>query len=232
MQNLLEGICALEKQAIKLVDHDQILNAFYRYIHYYGELHITGVMEQFADRPDISLEIGEEGIYEGRETIQAYFGFMPKLAQKPGILIYHYTDTPVVEIAKDGQSAKLTALAPGLDAAAKALVQNWVYGKYYADLVKENGAWKLYHVQWFRDFECSMTKGWMKEQTAHDRELVALELKDAYEKLPRPKESSYPENWAYPKHYDPERVNYLMPEPPQPFNTYDGKTAMTKTREY
>lgn len=232
MQDLLMNIEALDKMATELVDHDQILNTFYRYIHYYGELHIDGVMEQFANRQDISLEIGEEGVFEGRETIRAYFGFMPKLAKKPGILIYHYTDTPVVEIAKDGKSAKLTALAPGLDAAAKALIQNWVYGKYYADLIKEDGAWKLYHVQWFRTFECSMTKGWMKEQTAHDRELAAPELADAYADLPKGKSGSYPENWPYPKHYDPELVNYLMPEPPQPFDTYDGKTSMVKTREY
>lgn len=232
MQDLLKDIGALEEFATRLVDHDQILNTFYRYIHYYGELHITGTMQQFSKRPDISLEIGEEGVYEGYDTIKAYFGFMPKLAQKPGILIYHYTDTPVIEIAKDGQTAKLTALAPGLDAAAKALVQNWIYGKYYVDLIKEDGEWKLWHVQWFRNFECSMTKGWMKEQTAHDRELVAPELADAYQDLPQGQKGSYPDDWQYPKHYDPERVNYLMPEPPQAYETYSGKTAMVKTREY
>lgn len=232
MKDLWKDIEELEQVAERLTDHDQILNTFYRYIHYYGELHINGVMEQFADRADITLEIGEEGLYRGPETIRSYFGFMPKLAQKPGILVYHYTDTPVVEIAGDGKTAKVTALAPGLDAAAKALVQNWIYGKYYADLIKENGAWKLWHVQWFREFECSMTKGWMKEQTAHDRELVAPELADAYADMPKGEKGTYPDDWAYPKHYDPENVNYLLPEPPKAYRSYDGITATEKTRAY
>lgn len=96
-----------------LSDMDAILNRFYRYIHYYGELHLNGTMEQFSTRQDVSLEIAEEGIFEGYDKIKEYFGFMPKLAKKPGIMIYHYVDTQVVEIAKDGKTAKLTQCADG-----------------------------------------------------------------------------------------------------------------------
>lgn len=232
MQELEKDLEQLELFAEQLSDHDAVLNCFYRYIHYYGQLHITGTMEQFSRRSDVSLEIGEEGIYEGYDTIERYFGFMPKLAKKPGIMIYHYVDTPVVELAGDGKTAKLTCLAPGLDAAAKALVQNWIYGKYHVDLIKEDGVWKLWHVQWFRTFECAMTAGWLKEQTAHDKELTHPELADVYEGLPKPEPGSYPEDWKYPKHFDTTKVNYLMPEPPEAYETWKGKTSMKVTRKY
>ena len=232
MQDLEKDLESLEFLTEEISDHDAILNCFYRYIHFYGQLHIEGVMEQFSkDHSDVSLEIGEEGIYTGLNTIRSYFGFMPKLSQKPGIMIYHYVDTPVVEIAGDHKTAKITCLAPGLDAAAKALVQNWIYGKYYVDMVKEaDGSWKLWHVQWFRTFECAMTAGWLKEQTAHDKELVHPELSDAYEGLPAPEDSSYPKDYSYPKHFDPEKVNYLLPEPPKPYSSWNGKTSMDITR--
>ena len=42
---------------------------------------------------------------------------------------------------------------------------------------------------------------------------------------------SYPESWQYPKHYSPDEVNYLLPEPPAPYKTWDGMTAAVKTRK-
>lgn len=231
MEALERDLEQLELFAEGLSDMDAILNRFYRYIHYYGELHINGTMEQFSTRDDVSLEIAEEGIFEGYGRIKEYFGFMPKLAKKPGIMIYHYVDTPVVEIAGDGKTAKLTCLASGLDAAAKALVQNWVYGKYHVDLIKEDGIWKLWHVQYFRTFETPMTVGWLKEQTAHDKELVHPELADAYADMPKGAPGSYPPDYPWPKHYDPEKVNYLMPEPPKSYDSWNGKTSMDITRK-
>ncbi|MBR0091838.1 MAG: nuclear transport factor 2 family protein [Lachnospiraceae bacterium] len=232
MFDLENGIAELETFTQKLSDYDAVLNRFYRYIHYYGLMHISGVMEQFSKKEDVSLEIGEEGMYTGYETIKEYFGFLPKLAAKPGTMIYHYVDTPVVQIAKDGQTAKITCLAPGLDAAAKALVQNWVYGKYYVDLIREDGEWKLWHVQWFRTFECAMTEGWLKEQTAHDRDVKQPALADVYSGGPKAEAGSYPDDWKYPKHFDPDAVNYLLPEPPKAYDTWMGKTAMENTRTY
>lgn len=231
----------LEKQILELsriADHnsdvDAVLKVFHNYLHYFAQNHVTGVLEQFSgEQEDISLEVGEEGRIVGRADLEKHFAYMPRLAQKPGVLVYHYVTTEVVEIAQDGQTAKLTALSPSCDAMGQAQIQNWIYGKYHVDLVKQSdGQWKLWHVQWFRTFEAAVTLGWLKEQTAHDAEVVHPKLADVYAD-PAPRAgSSYPPAWPYPRHYDPERVNYLMPEPPEPYAHWDGSTAMKMTRGY
>lgn len=230
---LNEKIAELTCLASKLNNRDEIINCFHRYINFYSEQHIDGVMAQFTTtQPDVSLEIGEKGCLKGLDAIRAYFGYMPKIAARPGAIIYHYVDTQVVTIAEDGKTAKLTCLAPGFDADAKSLTQNWVYGKYYADLVREeNGEWKLWHVRWFRNFEAPMMIGWLKNQTAHDDVENHPAMQDVYgEKAPF-EAGSYPESWQYPKHYSPDEVNYLLPEPPAPYKTWDGMTAAVKTRK-
>lgn len=212
-----------------------VLKVFHAYVNYYSQQHIEGVMAQFADQPDVSLEVADEGKVVGLENIRRYFSYMPVLAKKPGILMYHYVTTEVVEVAEDGQTAKLTAMSPSCDAMAKAQMQNWCYGKYYADFIKDaNGDWKIWHIQWFSTFETPVTTGWLKEQTAHKAEFVHPELADAYVetlKVEREK-SSYPENWEYPTHFDPKSRNYLMPEPAEPYQKWDGMTSMKNTRGY
>lgn len=230
LYNKIEELNAL---ADRLTAKDDIINCFHRYVNFYSELHIEGMMKQFStERKDICLEIGEDGLYEGEKAIREVFAFMPKLAKRPGSIIYHYVDTEVVEIAQDGLTAKLTCLAPGFDADAKALTQNWIYGKYYVDLIKEaNGKWKLWHVQWFRNFEAPMMKGWLENSIAHDQEVSHPAFKDIYGDSKKSDKSNYPTNWSYPKHFVIDEVNYLLPEPPQPYKTWDGMTGTVKTRK-
>ena len=230
---MLAGLQALEQQMDRVADTNRILDIFYRYIHYFSLLHREGILSTFADRDDVSLELAEEGVVVGPEQLRRHFSFMPVLAQKPGILVYHYVTCPVVEIAADGATAKLTCFAPGCDAMAPASMQDWIYGKYYVDLIRQtDGQWKVWHVRWFRTFETPVTVGWLKEQTAHDKQYGHAKLKDAYAQRAEKQPSTYPPYWKYPKHFDPTQPNYLLPEPPKAYTSWDGMTAMDMTRTY
>lgn len=214
---------------------NEVLKTLHRYVNYYSQEHIEGVMAQFADEPDVSLEVADEGKVVGLENIRRYFSYMPIIAKKPGILMYHYVTTEVVAVAEDGKTAKVTAMSPSCDAMAKAQMQNWCYGKYYVDFIRNaQGEWKIWHIQWFSTFEAPVTVGWLKQQTAHKAEFTDPNLADAYEETLRVEreKSSYPEDWAYPTHFDPKKQNYLMPEPAEPYAAWDGMTSMRKTREY
>jgi len=233
--NIEKELAGLTALADKNSAVHSVLKVFHAYVNYYSQQHIEGVMAQFADKPDVSLEIADEGKVVGLADIRRYFSYMPVLAKKPGILMYHYVTTEVVEVAGDGKTAKLTAMSPSCYAMAKAQMQHWCFGKYYVDFIKEDdGSWKMWHVQWFSTFETPVTAGWLKEQTAHKAEFTHPELADAYvetlkvEKQP----SSYPADWDYPTHFDPKSKNYLLPEPAEPYETWDGMTAIKNTRGY
>ncbi len=68
-----------------------------------------------------------------------------------GQLLLHVTTTSIIEVAKDGKTAKAFWYSPGMimetGQSAGAIWE--VYG---ADFVKENGVWKMWHLHMFTDF--------------------------------------------------------------------------------
>lgn len=68
-----------------------------------------------------------------------------------GQLLLHVTTTSIIEVAKDGKTAKAFWYSPGMimetGQSAGAIWE--IYG---ADFVKENGVWKLWHLHMFTDF--------------------------------------------------------------------------------
>jgi hypothetical protein len=70
----------------------------------------------------------------------------------------HTTTTPIIEIAGDGKTAKGIWYSPGLGLSARINGTNVSYGgtffweKYGADFIKENGVWKIWHLQMWYDW--------------------------------------------------------------------------------
>jgi len=79
----------------------------------------------------------------------------------------HTNTTPIIEIAGDGKTAKGTWYSPGMGLSARIQGSNVSYGgtffweKYGGDFIKENGVWKIWHLQmwydWTPSFPESMT---------------------------------------------------------------------------
>jgi hypothetical protein len=61
-------------------------------------------------------------------------------------LAEHPLTTPVIQVAKDGKTAKALWWSPGMERGG------WAYGKYAVDFVKEDGEWRIWHLKWFRIF--------------------------------------------------------------------------------
>jgi hypothetical protein len=49
----------------------------------------------------------------------------------------HCLTSPVIQVAKDGKTAKAIWFSPGVEG------NQWAYGKYAIDFVKEDGQWKI-----------------------------------------------------------------------------------------
>ena len=68
-----------------------------------------------------------------------------------GQLLLHVTTTAIIEVAKDGKTAKAFWYSPGMIAESGSS-GNTIWEAYGADFVKEGDTWKLWHLHMFTDF--------------------------------------------------------------------------------
>jgi hypothetical protein len=68
-----------------------------------------------------------------------------------GQLLLHVTTTAIIEVARDGKTAKAFWYSPGMIAESGSS-GNTIWEAYGADFVKENGVWKMWHLHMFTDF--------------------------------------------------------------------------------
>ena len=68
-----------------------------------------------------------------------------------GQLLLHVTTTSIIEVAKDGKTAKAFWYSPGMIAESGSS-GNTIWEAYGADFVKEGDSWKLWHLHMFTDF--------------------------------------------------------------------------------
>lgn len=68
-----------------------------------------------------------------------------------GQLLLHVTTTAIIEVAKDGKTAKAFWYSPGMIAESGSS-GNTIWEAYGADFVKEGDEWKLWHLHMFTDF--------------------------------------------------------------------------------
>lgn len=206
----MEDLQALQAQITRVADTLAVEQVIFRYLQWLALYRADKVVECFADRDDSTVEISSGGVNEGYEAIKKLFERTAALGKEPGTLVEHYMVCPIIEVARDGKTAKATGFAPGIVSIATAGEQGWNWGKYEMTCIKERGEWKIWHLHWFQMFGCSYEKGWLHEQTVH----AAAKIKGG---LP-PTHANRPT--TYHKLYDPTSVNYFLPEPPEPYETW------------
>lgn len=93
------------------------------------------------ERADTASFGENTGFYVGMETIRGWYTTLPS---GTGCYTAHPITTAVVELAGDGQTARGLWTCIGQETVpGKAM---WLLGKVAMDFVRENGAWKIWHV--------------------------------------------------------------------------------------
>lgn len=90
---------------------------------------------------------------EGIEQMKARFAMPAEDPLKvPGQLHMHSMFTPVIEIAQDGKTAQgvWDSFGPNIQTGDSGT--NWLWVKYGVDFIKEDGQWKIWHLQVFPIF--------------------------------------------------------------------------------
>jgi len=158
----------------------------------------------FAQKtPGVRMEASDSGVYKGNDGIKRFFlETMGALREQPGAFTMHLAVGPVIEIAKDGKTARGIWFSPGCGGTL------WVWGVYMVDYVKEDGKWKFWHVIFSPFFRTPYDKGWSEVP-------VSGTLKTG-------KEDGPPSRWnPYDKTKKGQELFCHLLEAPEPYDSMD-----------
>ena len=129
----------------RVVALNAIGNLMGRYSHL-GTLRGEGTLAELFALKTEGVSWKTPGGPVGVEAMRARFA-RPDEVPTPGVLHMHAMLTPVIEIAGDGKTAKGVWDSFGPNITNPDKVGNWLWVKYAVDFVKEDGVWKIWHLQ-------------------------------------------------------------------------------------
>ena len=165
--DLLERIALLEHKLARQEAVNAVQNVMGAYTVNFSPKRMHQALDFYAlDRPDVSVEIGDRGVYVGEAALRQLFCTQFTMSLKGNMLI-HYLTTPMIEVSADGESARGVWRSPGIEAVVPrdgaAPVPLWSFGTYAVDFLKYGEQWKILHLHWFRIIKCSYQKGWVED---------------------------------------------------------------------
>ena len=186
---------------------------------------------------DVCLGVNE-GYYKGAEAVKSYYKGIDertklesKLIQKRyptrlgnlsdeeiygvGIMDFKPLDTPVIEIAGDGKTAKAMYSIRGANTklTAGGHVSYWEWAWVCADLVKEDEDWKIWHLLYVKDLDVPTGINWADPAPEYPEDPVFAPIKDF--KFPEPNIKR-----TVREYYHTDRAFTPPPEYPEPYETF------------
>ena len=205
-----ERKAALYTAMQKLEAYRQIQNEMGRTVAAFNFRQADRVLGHFALKtPGVSLEYADEGVFKGAENVTAIINQVVGAPVKPGEMLDMQLTTPMIEIADDLQTAKCLWWMPG----AGAIPQEegdpmaiWAWGELAVDFVREDGAWKIWHLHYFRFMKCDYHKGWVDDTSMINRPNLPLH--------------PLSETSTYHNPYAPTYIRDGLPCAPKPYATF------------
>jgi len=212
---------SVEERIQRLEDRYQIQNLVGKFM-YWGTAGMHDqVLQLFAQKtPGVTSEAAGGGVYDGIEGIRRSLEINKiQEGDRVGFMRIHTLTTPVIEISGDGKTAKGLWLAPGCTARKDVggkLGAYWVWAKVGADFVREDSEWKIWHFQVYMIFQTLYEESWIESNKFphFPRKVMPDELKPN-----RPT--------TYHHLYSPTGKTENIPAPPEPYESWDGKSMTT-----
>ena len=149
---------ALERRLGLLEDLTQLerMNSIYGY--YLAHLQWDDLTGIFA--PTGTIEIAMRGVYVGSASVRRNLNLYGQATDSQfGLQHNHMQFQPVIDVAPDGQSARMRSRALSIMGQWQRYSQ-WMGGVYENEYAKENGVWKIKHDQVFNTYFVPYTVGW------------------------------------------------------------------------
>lgn len=247
-QNFVEELATLKKEVQELrrlarrtADRGEIENLFSRYMYYHNAFRDDLIIPLWvkSGTEGIRARYTNAGVYMTYESVIAYHQGRPTPVGK---LILHYTTTPVIEVANDGQTAKGVWIMSGCESGltdpevaeqqpqymfspgmvqGKRVWAHWVWCKYAVDFLRQDGDWKIWKFRCYELSRAPFEENWIsfaeKNAEAFDLDLMYFGDDGKPVFMPRADEP-VPSRYSP---YRPDTRQALEPEPPLPHDTYE-----------
>jgi hypothetical protein len=209
---LASSLDALEHRLGLLEDVTQLerMNSIYGY--YLAHLQWDDLTGIFA--PTGTIEIAMRGVYVGSASVRRNLNLYGQATDSQfGLQHNHMQFQPVIDVAPDGQSAKMRSRALSIMGQWQRYSQ-WMGGVYENEYVKENGVWKIKHDQVFNTYFVPYTVGWRTVQPRPPPGITDTNPPDLPPSLPF---EMYPKPFLPPFHYpNPVTGDTVSWTPPPP----------------
>jgi hypothetical protein len=166
--SLVERNRELEHEIARLQAVHEIENLMGRYRYWHSGHRYEEMGKMFAEKtPGVRVELANSGVFEGYEgawKIMVDFHNWSAKQHGPGRLEILQINTPVIEVAKDGKTARglWTAMRCGAGSPEGKLGANWGVEQYAVDFVKEDGTWKFWHFHLYWVLRCPFETSWVE----------------------------------------------------------------------
>lgn len=243
-----ERLNLLEKENRRLelaVDVHEIQNVMSLHEYYHSACKHTEELDDIWSRKAADVAF-EEALFKvrfvGLEAIRKYYvdfmigvlfksanaltrTFFPQVNDDPedtlgfGLAYIHTLTTPVIEVAKDGKTAKGAWISPGYmtQPSQDKLRAYWHWDRYGIDFIKEDGKWKIWHFFVGREFSTPYEKSWVDSaldgEEAYEVPLMLFETWPGLEGIKSKPLNSF-------ESYSPFKVAKLKPRLPVPYHTF------------
>jgi SnoaL-like domain len=240
ISRLEELVGRAERLAQRARDRGEVENLFSTYMYLHNAFRDEEIIPFWVKpgTPGVHAQYSNLGVYTTWESVTEYHRDRPTPVGK---LIFHYTTTPVIEVAEDGETAKgtwiMTGLESGLtdpevaeqqpdyffepdDVDGKKVWAHWVWCKYGVDFLKQDGVWRIWHFRCFEVARAPFHENWIKFQSrgaeSFDQDLMYFG-DDGRPKFMPPPDAPATEPA---ERYAPDKRQRLQPRPPAPYATF------------
>jgi len=244
---LLEAkIADLEQQLARVDARWEVQNVFsrYQYLHtVFRDAEIIDTLWVKKGTPGISAQYTNSGIYNTWDSVMEYHRNRPS---PKGKLLVHFTASPLIEVAADGQTAKGAWIIAGVESGlsdpavaekappgmfepdlveGKKVWAHWIQVRYCLDFLKQDGEWKIWHFRAVEISRAPFSQNWIAfaSQMEANESMAEFHNDLAYfgeDGVPvfMPPVDAPPKNIAMP--YRTDRAMELVPPLPEPYETF------------
>jgi hypothetical protein len=152
-----QQLLALEQEAQRLLDEDAIINLHNMFGYYIDRKMWDDLADLFA--PDGSFELGQLGVFQGRERVRTAFEHFGGKGPLPVNEVFdHVQLQPVVSVAADGQSARARVTRIQMLGIHRDF-SSFGTAVYLNDFTQQNGQWLLDKVRVYNHMSTDYQQG-------------------------------------------------------------------------
>jgi SnoaL-like domain len=177
-----QRLAQLEHEIGRLQARGAIENIFPRYQYLHSAFRDAEIIDSLwvkKGTPGISAQYTNSGVYNTWDSVMAYHRDRPS---PKGKLLVHYTTSPLIEVAGDGETAKGVWIVAGVESGltdpdvakqapagffepelveGKKVWAHWIQVRYYLDFLKQDGEWKIWHFRAVEISRAPFSKNWI-----------------------------------------------------------------------